>query len=374
MSELQIGLLGIGIAVLLALYGHSWWQQRQYRRKIGVSFKSDREDALYRFGSKKMDIGQSPEESSGEKPLTDQAASGVSDLNTLATDVGIGDTPGTYVAHALCDQLDNATDYIAVISPKIPSTADVLERLWQQRFDFGKNVHVCGQDTANDLWKKVVAESRAPYTKFKLALQLVDRSGAVSRTRLSDFSELVRTIADHMQAELVVPSVTQAAARALELDKFCASVDQMIGLNIFPDSGHMLSGNDLVQVADKYGLSLQADGLFHFIDAAGHTLFSLGSQDGAPLQHHTIDKMWLNGLTLLLDVPSVEHPALRFDHMVDLARQIATDLHSVMADDHHVALSDAGILLIRDQIAAIEGRMLAGHVIPGSVQARRLFS
>ena len=66
--------------------------------------------------------------------------------------------------------------------------------------------------------------------------------------------------------------------------------------------------------------------------------------------------------------------AQRFDQMTVLARQLADDLHAVVADDRRAALSEAGIKLIREQIATVEEKMLAVRIVPGSAQARRLFS
>jgi FtsZ-interacting cell division protein ZipA len=110
------------------------------------------------------------------------------------------------------------------------------------------------------------------------------------------------------------------------------------------------------------------------LDARGFTLYSLCNLDTTPFQHHTFNHMRVKGLTLLLDVPRVEHPAQRFDEMVALARQLAQDLGAAVVDDHRVILSDASLAQIREQIAAIESRMLAGDILPGSKQARRLFA
>ena len=374
MNELQVSLLGIGAAVVLALYGYNWWQQRQYRRKFGAALKPHHDDALYRPDPEKSASVNLTTGDSGRESLAEEMEQALS-VTPLTDGATCQDSPlRTHVNDEVCALLDVSTDYIAVISPKIPAGADALARLWQQRFDFGKHIHVCGLDATTDTWGKVIAESRAPYAKFKLALQLVNRSGAVSEARLGDFHDLARAIAAQIQASVVLPDVAATAARALELDNFCAAVDQMIGLNILPGGEHWLSGNDVARVATQYGLSLQADGSFHLPDGGGHTLFSLSSLDNTPFQHHTLHELRVNGLTLLLDVPRVEQPALRFDQMVEVARQIARDLHAVIADDHHVALSEASILLIREQIVAIEGNMLAGHIISGSAQARRLFS
>jgi FtsZ-interacting cell division protein ZipA len=220
----------------------------------------------------------------------------------------------------------------------------------------------------------VVAESPLTYETFRLALQLADRSGAVSEARLADFRDLLRDIADQIPADLNLPDVAEAAACAQRLDAFCAEVDQMIGLNILPAGENLLQGRELAQVAAHHGMTLQADGAFHLLDAQGRTLFSLSNFDNTPFQHHTLDQTLVIGLSLQLDVPRVEQPTRRFDEMAQLARAIGNDLRAAVVDDNRMTLSDAAIAMIRAQVAAIEDRMLAYPIIPGSAQARRLFS
>ena len=360
MSELQISLLAIGIAVVLAVYGYSWWQQRQYRRKFGAAFKHGHDDALYRNAPEKP----------ADEILTEAAIAQALPTASEPAGMAVERRSGTRG----CSLLDATTDYIAVLAFTSPASAHVLAPLWQQRFDFGKGMHVCGLNAASNAWEKVIPESLPSYSAFKLALQLVDRSGAVSKTRLTDFHDLARNIAAQSHAEAKLPDVAAAAARALELDGFCAEVDQMIGLNILPGGERMFSGGEIAGVAGQYGMSLQADGAFHLPDARGHTLFKLCSYDNAPFLHLTLDQMWINGLTLLLDVPRVEEPTQRFPEMAKLARQIAMDLRASVVDDSRVALGDASIAQILEQVSAIESRMLTGKVIPGSAQARRLFS
>lgn len=358
MSELQISLFGIGIAVVLTIYIYNWWQQRQYRRKFGAAFKHRHEDALYR----------SAVEMPTEELLVEKMEQAVP-ISILPNE-----SQHVYPVDAMCVLLDEDTDYIAVISPKSPAGANALTLLWQQRFDFGKSVHVCGLSAASGEWGKVIADSPSAYTSFKLALQLANRSGAVSEAKLMDFRELARMVAAQLHAGVVLPDVSETAARAVELDKSCAAVDLIIGLNILPSDKHILSGNDIARVAEQYGLRLQADGTFHLNDTHGHTLFSLCNEDNTPFQHHTLDQLHVDGLTLLLDVPRVEQPSLGFDQMVTLARQLAKELHATIVDAHHVALSEGSITLIRERIAAVEAEMRASHIIAGSAQARRLFS
>ena len=366
MSELQTSLLIIGIAVVIAVYGYSWWQQRQYRRRFGAAFQPHRKDALYHVSTER------PADELLAEPAADTLVDEMEEALHMAP--SHGNPLHAQVVDGVCALLDEATDYIAVLPLKSPGSANALEPLWQQRFDFGKNVHVCGLNAASGAWEKVIAESSSSYSRFKLALQLVDRSGAVSETRLADFRDLARNIAAQLQVDAELPDVASASARALELDGFCAEVDQMIGLNILPSGERKFSGNEIAGVAELHGMSLQADGTFHLLDVNGHTLFSLGNYDDVPFQHHTLSQMWVSGLTLLLDVPRVEQPTQRFDGMAVLARQLAMDLRAALVDDHRVALGETGIAQIREQVAAIEGRMLSGNITPGSPQARRLFA
>lgn len=361
MSELQISLLVIGIFVVLVLYGYGGWRQWQYRRKFGAAFKPA-QDALF----------QAPAETMADA-FPDQVVQQVL-AEEMPSAVSAEPLPARS-PDAACDLLDAETDYIAVLSFDTPVGADALAQLWQKRFDFGKSVQVCGLSAATGEWEKIIAESRLYYTAFKLALQLVDRSGAVSEVRLSDFRDLARDLALQLHAQTELPEVAAAAAQAVRLDNSCAAVDQMIGLNILPGGERKLNGADISRVAGQHGMALQPDGAFHLPDDQDqHTVFTLGDLDGTPFQHHTLEQTRVNGLTLLLDVPRVQQPTQRFEEMAKLARQLAMDLHAAVVDDHRVALGEPGIAQIRQQVADIEERMRSGAMVPGSAQARRLFS
>ncbi len=121
-------------------------------------------------------------------------------------------------------------------------------------------------------------------------------------------------------------------------------------------------------------MRLEADGAFHLLNAQGHSLFSLINQDSKPFQHHTLDTFGTPGITLLLDVPRVEHPAVQFDQMVCAAHEMSRELQTNMVDDNRVVLSDAGLTRTRAQIAMVEDKMCENHLPPGSAQTRRLFS
>jgi FtsZ-interacting cell division protein ZipA len=354
MSELQIGLISIGILLVVTVYIYGFWQQRGYRKKFGTTFNAQREDALY----------QSDADSAVAGDLLDEDVSAL--MNNESQRATSGDE--------LISLLGAETDYVVSIKLNTPLNSDVLAPLWEQRFDFGKSVNACGLNAGTGKWERLIPESLPAYSEFKIGLQLADRSGSLSESRLMSFHAVLSDIGKQLHAEIELPSVEKAIKRAKSLDEFCAEVDQMIGLNILPGGDRLLFGSEIAQVAEHHGMQLQSDGAFHLLNEFGLTLFSLNSVDGTPFQHHTLTQVRVQGLTLLLDVPRVERPAYRFDEMAVLARELAMDLRAGLVDDHRVALGDAAIAQIREQVAAIEGRMLAGKIAPGSTQALRLFA
>ncbi len=349
MSELQIGLLIIGIVVVLTMYIYGALQQRRYRRRFNSAFNSRRGDALYHSSEGTV----SPPPAAQAMPLAADEEEGAGNL---------------------CSTLDASSDYIAEISLRNPALPGLLAPLWQQRFDFGKRISVCGLNPANGMWEKVMAESRQQYVSFKLALQLADRNGPVTEAQLGAFRNLVRDLARVGAAEASLPDAADAVARAGWLDTFCAEVDHVIGLNILPGGDRLLLGSDVAQIAAQYELRLLADGFFHLLDAQGQIVFSLRNFDDSPFEQDDMDGMPVVGLSLQMDVPRVEMPARRFDELVTLARSIGEDLGAAVVDDHRMELGDGAIAMIRAQVAAIEKRMLADPIVPGSALARRVFS
>lgn len=353
MSELQISLLAIGILVVLGVYGYSAWQQRQYRKRFGTAFvKAAGDDALYQGTLARQSAGMTASEDDDAQFLPE--------------------SPDTL--DESCTTLESGTDYIAVMFASAPLHSGILEPLWRRRFDFGKNLRVCGVRAAGTSWENVIAESQLSYDTLRIALQLADRSGAASPARLEDFRDLMRDIAELAQAEVNLPDVAEAANIAQQLDGFCAEVDQMIGLNILPAGGNLLMGSDIARVAERHGMSLQADGAFHLLDPVGRTLFMLNNFDETPFRHGELDETPVIGLSLQLDVPRVEQPARRFDEMARLAHALGADLGAAVVDDNRLELGDAAIAMIRSQVAAIEKKMLSYPIVPGSQLARRLFS
>ena len=371
MSELQKALLMIGIGVIVAVYLFGWWQQRSYRRRFGTAFKSSHADALYQGSG---DGGASRVEHSMLDVAVDDALVDTIIPGAAISGVSAAEPAASSTLDDSCLLLNARSDFIIELRLAEPSHASVLDGFWQRKFDFRKTVQVCGFTLVTKKWERAIAESQVLYERFRVALQLVDRGGAISEAKLADFRDLVLGVAKQIKADATVPDIHETNHHALELDAFCAEVDQMVGVNLVPPKGRLLRAGQVAEAASLLGMTLEADGAFHLLDAHGKSLFSLINHDNQPFQHLTLDTTSTAGITLLLDVPRVEEPGSQFDRMLQVARVLAKDLQVSMVDDHRVALSESGLALIRERINDVELKMCAKGLTPGSSQARRLFS
>jgi FtsZ-interacting cell division protein ZipA len=418
MSELQTALLAIGFGVIVAVYVYGWWQQRKYRQKFGAAFKSAHADALYQESPARPlpELEDEPKvlspepapavehfvkieeeavepvaaavepafdeqtsaETPVEEPTLDEDATEEQPLEEAPPAEAAMETEQVAAQDENCALLDLRSDFIVELNLAEPSPASALAGLWQRKFDFGKPVLVCGLTlgaaSSGPRWERAVAEGATLYSRFRVALQLVDRGGAISPAKLGDFRDLVLGIAGRIKADANVPDVPQTHQNALELDAFCADVDQMVGVNLVVPGERLLSGSRIAEAAALQGLTLEADGAFHLLGAHGHSLFSLINMNSMPFQHHTLATHTTRGLTLLLDVPRVDSPAVQFDRMLAAAHGLARELQLNLVDDHRVVLSETGLARIRDQIVDVDAKMCEHGIAPGSAQARRLFA
>lgn len=384
MSDLQIALLIIGLLVLAAIYGYGQWQQNEYNRRTGGKSAvrdADRVsvNAVFKPFSEKLAQSKlaSQFESLLDHPLVRKSNEPPS-VEPLPTEP-LTPEPMPEVSEPVlvadtCVLFNDPGDLVAELRPAQPITAAALAGIWPHKFDFGKPLQVCGLTADLPHWERVIADSPVLYSQVRIALQLVDRSGVMSVPRVTSFVDLVRNVAQHISTEAMLPEVAVVYQNAQELDKFCAEVDKMVGINLVQNDGESLFGIQIANAAAELDLSLEADGAFHRLSTQGQSLFSLINQQNELFQHHNLQNIKTSGVTLLLDVPRASNPLGQFDEMVNTALQLADALDLNLVDDYLVALDEAGLAAIRSAISAMEARMFERGITPGSVHTRRLFA
>ncbi|RQW28666.1 cell division protein FtsZ [Rhodobacteraceae bacterium CH30] len=388
MSELQIGLLVLGGAFIALVLGINWYQEWRFKTKTRQAFAREHSDVLLDVPKNQvrdgvandrlepvlataLDLPDFPEPSgntaslSTEEPAFELPAEPLPEPEAIRLDMPAPMDADDHQALVVA-MLDPSLDFIAEVVFRQPFQLNALPR-----FAVAKRVQQIGR-TEHGLWKQAEALPGVRYKQLNIALQLVDRSGAVNEQEIASFCQQVARFAEENEAAVSFPQRAQKLVAARELDHFCADVDMLIGINILPRAP--INGGELRSFAEACGLQLEHDGAFHCLSDSGNTLFSLTSADQTPLSDASLSSRRLPGLTLLFDVPRVAGAVEVFDRAVEFARELAAEFDAQLVDDNRRALSAQGLARIREQLVQIYGNMDDRGIAPGSFAALRLFA
>jgi hypothetical protein len=403
MSDLQLGLLlaAGGVVGLVVLF--NWAQEWRYRRQAKAAFAQQHSDVLLntpknnvrdakagaRLEPVLLDDENMPDAPEPEPVAASQraAVAAAAPVAALATAGGDDEDDGPPVilrsqratasdeadksAIALA-MLDPHVDYIAELHVSTPVSSECLARPpVDKRVQWiGRNERGCWEAIGRE---QLGRKHPVRYTELRIGLQLADRQGPVNPVQLDTFGSHLKKLAQELSARLVLPARDDALQRAQTLDAFCAEVDVLIGLNLV-SRGAAINGSKIRGLAEASGMVLEADGAFHYTNDSGNTLYSLVSMDQTPFHLQTLRTQQLHGVTLLFDVPRVAGGLTVFDHLVDVARQMAEALDVDLVDDQRRPLTDHAIGRIRKQLDLIFNHMDDRGIAPGSMVALRLFA
>lgn len=378
MSDLQLSLIGLGVALVIGVFAYNKWQERKHRKLAERVFRGDHPDVL--LGRQQADppavVG------AGEERIEPglQAAHGDAD-----SPVAIASESGAPVD--LQDQRVAAEPPQELADPAIDcvvrfESAESIggPYLWQaQHQAMGKlSKPACwsGVNERTGVWERLTAHGAGNYRRLRAALQLADRRGPLTDPELTLFLNGVQRLADEFLAVADMPARNDVLARAAEIDRFCAGVDIQIGVNVVA-AGAPFAGTKLRGLAEAAGMTLRGDGMFHAAsegEGEDLTLYTLSNLEAVPFAAEEMKSFSTHGITFTLDVPRVATGPRAFDRMIALAKQFAASLGGTLVDDNRIPLADSALDIIHDKIVEIEQRMAEQGLIAGGPQALRLFS
>lgn len=231
-----------------------------------------------------------------------------------------------------------------------------------------------GFNERNREWEAFGPEEQASYRRLRVGLQLADRQGPLSEADFTVFVAAMQQLSDELMAVADMTPRQGVIGKALALDRFCASVDLEIGVNLVC-KGNPFSGTKIRALAEAAGMTLDDSGRFTRFDDDGRALFSLQNFESTPFTADGIKNLSTHGLTFVLDVPRVTHGERVFFQMVDLARRAAETLQGMLVDDNRQPLTEAQLDQIkREYVSKPQATMAQYGITAGSPQAQRLFS
>ncbi len=402
MTELQMGLIGLGAAAVVGVLGYNKWQEYRQRKLAEAMLKRGHDDVLLGAANAASGVRgerevraaapvatperrepvlatMPPGGDSGEPASLDWGAGGdvaagrPESVATVATqdEADVPDLPVGLVPGSL---LDPRLEFIVAMELVDPVPASqIIDSQYRTLQRVGKPIHWVHFNERNREWERIVPDSEMAVRRLRVGLQLVDRMGPVSEADVATFTGAMHQLADELLAVADMPA-SRLLDQAAEVDRFCAAVDLEIGVNLV-SRGTPFSGTKIRALAEAAGMVLGDDGVFTRRDDDGRTQFTLQNFETTRFSAESLRNMTTHGLTFVLDVPRVAHGERVFQQMADLAKRFAETLQGTLVDDNRQPLNDVQLDHIRREFIGKPQATMASFGLPaGSAQALRLFS
>lgn len=365
MSQLQLALLAVGAVVIVLVLAYNMLAERRARRRAEQAFEGNAGDALF----ERTPVRREP--TLGELPPSDAA----DDDPVLAPDEAgsaIGETrvpeelqaPGGPAA-----QISSRIDTVAVILADDPIMEERLDALYAALSLQPTPVHIEG--IVDEQWHPVDASPKKSWRELRVGLQLASRKGPLGEDELERFNEAIAEFAQSVNAVSQREAPATAAARARELDAFCADADIEVAINVIGQFGATFAMPRVKQLALEHGFSETGAGELVRFGSDGVSEIVIRRFADAPGKSNPA---YATGLTFALDVPHVADAPSVLAEMTQLAETFARKLGGQVVDDNRKPLTDSGIASIRRSLERVFHEMEANGIPAGGPLARRLFS
>lgn len=347
LSDLQFALAAIGLLLLVATVGFNVKHARARRK--AASF--DELSAGDRF-AREPSFGHS---------LADGDVEDVLGSNTAISMLSGGLDPETFFIDPRIDCV------ISLRFDQAISGAEILAEIDAWRLDTAKSsarwmcegLHSDIDAAAN--WEILNAE--ASYTELQLAIQLASRRGPIGVLELSNFCSRAQALAEMLDSQIDMPSVTTMLESAKELDALAAESDIQLGINVLFDDAYPWTNFD--SLMRQRGFKLARSGRSYEFFSGNRLIFSSAELD---------PNIAVKQVTLLLEVPLFDADEKAFERMLNEGVEIAQVAHGRVVDDNGINLTAAAVVSIRQHLDGLYANLEKGGVLAGSSTASRLFS
>lgn len=355
MSDLQIGLIALGVLLILLVLGFNWWQDRRARSRMQARFPATEQDPL--FGSA---------ETAGRSAAPDAARREPGMGAVSAAQDGAATVPPSNETDDV-DEPDAACEVVIEIHFSEPVLGINLASAVREVHPVGgKPVRVfASTDRGRHRARLHPDES---YAGVQFAVLLANRSGPLTAIEWSQAWARAQDLADRFDATIEGPDQQVVVDRANKLDAFCAALDAQVGLTLLLQAPRAAA--EVVGVARELGFAVDGGRLAWLADT-GVTRFTLSRSNGAGFEDgmSSVDR-----LVLLLDVPRSPEDPRAFGRMVDVGRDLAARLQAELVDDQGKPVVDGMAIGIDAQLQSLFRQLDQAGLPAGSERAQRVFA
>lgn len=361
MSQLQWGLLAMGVGVIAGVLVYNAWVARRNAPRRSVPHPA-------------ADGGHPPADLAalnGEEGATDER------LEPTLGDVLASPAGAQPLPTPLADRrwlLDPLIDCMVPLTlESVVSGEAVLAALPRSRRVGTKPFAAEGLNAVTGEWEPPRAGQR--YTGLQAGVQLANRAGALNEIEFSEFVRTVQGFADTIGAGLDLPDMMDEVARARELDQFASAHDAQLTFNVRAMRASWSPGY-LAQHAASQGFvagALPGRMVLPGSEPGQAPVLVLRFETQAALAEDP-EQTALRTFDITLDVAHVPRSERPFVRLRTSAMALAEAMDGRVTDDAGQALGGDAMDAIGADLEglydALEGRDLAA----GTHLARRLFS
>ena len=359
MSELQLYLLaGGGVFIALVLV-YNILTERGARKRAERAFGDRPGDALF---SPPAGATERREPTLGSMPPSDIVEAAEQVPHRVQPEEL--EAPGGPTA-----EISSRIDTVAVILADDPVMEEQLEPLLNALQSHTTTTHVEG--IVDEQWHPIATAPRRSWRELRAGLQLASRSGPVAEDEIERFNATIADFAGSLGAVSQREAPATAAARARDLDRFCAEADVEVAVNVIGQFGATFTASRVKALALEQGISETASGDLVSFATDGSVEFVIRNFDDPA---HKAQPNHYSGLTFALDLPHVEDPGAVLADMVRVAEAFAQKLPGQVVDDNRRPLTATGLASLRRMLEKVVADMEAHGVPAGSELARRLFA
>jgi ZipA-like protein with FtsZ-binding domain len=347
MSELQLGLLAIGVILVVGVFAYNRRQEGVARRAAERGFRGGpAEDALLR---------SEPPRSAAVPPE-----------RPLHATTRIPASPSAALP-------DPNIDYLVELSfPSVLAASEIVQH-WKANEHRYATRAIFACDGGGAGWRRLSVDDMAPVESLRAGLQLVTREGPVSEAELIEFRAAVETLAAATGATVSAPEIRHAAETARALDHFCEESDIQVVVHVVGAGQGGLQGARIRATAEASGLALEEDGRLTLRDDDDRLLYALSPREGRGFEAATLDAAQFAAVSLTLDVPRAPDLGRSFQSMARFATHLAGALDGRLVDDNGNPLDERALAAIGAQLDAVREGFEAKGIATGSASALRLF-
>jgi hypothetical protein len=354
MTDLRYALIAFGVLLVAVVVIYNVVTERRARAKAEKAFGSRPPDALFDAP------GARREPTLGAMPAAEPHAARAPALDETMPPPASSAELEAAVAPAA--EISSRIDTVAVVLSDDPIMSEQLGPLLEALEAHPTPTHVEG--IVDEQWHPIETSPRRSWRELRVGLQLASRKGAMAEEEIERFNHSIADFAAGVNAVSQREAPATAAARARDLDRFCAEADVEVAVNVVGQYGATFAIARVKSLGLENGLSETASGDLVRYAPDGVPAFVVRRFDDANAKPAAT---YYPGLTFALDLPNVADAPRVLAEMVRI-------LGGQLVDDNRKPLTDAGLAMVRRSLEGIVHDMESQGIPAGSALARRLFS